>query len=137
MNTLSIPQLHAVMRRVIKRKQNREEDRIQRDLVKHLELRAYPGVIWFHVPNGGRRGAIEAANFKKLGVKPGVSDLIFFHRSKFYALELKVENGRPTEPQMDFVSRVNGQGGFAAIVNGLDRALGSLEAWGLIRPEAA
>ena len=29
----------------------------------------------FHIPNGGKRGKIEAAIFKKMGTKAGVSDL--------------------------------------------------------------
>jgi hypothetical protein len=29
----------------------------------------------FHIPNGGKRNGLEAIRFKRMGVKPGVSDV--------------------------------------------------------------
>src|SRR6516165_5059622 len=54
------------------------EDQIQKTLVKHLQLRCRPDVVWWHTPNGGYRFKITAALLKALGVIPGVPDLIFF-----------------------------------------------------------
>ncbi len=112
----------------------REEDQIQRAIIRHLQARGKRGVVFFAVPNGGKRRRIEAAIMKALGVRAGVSDLILLHNGRFFALELKTEKGRPTESQMQFASDVNAAGGYACIVNGLDRALRVLETWGLIRP---
>ena len=61
-------------------------------------------MVWFAVPNGGKRWPIEAAIMKGLGVRAGVADLIFIHRSRPFALELKADSGRPTVEQMAFVS---------------------------------
>jgi hypothetical protein len=108
------------------------EAQIQRAIAQHLEIRGAAGLVWFAVPNGNKLGgkisakgiAIQGSINKGLGVKPGVSDLIFLHDAKFYALELKVD-GRTLD-------RVNAAGGFATWCAGLDRALACLEAWGLL-----
>lgn len=123
----------------VRRISSREEDSIQRAVCQHLRQRGAPGLLWFHVPNGGRRRPIEAAIMKGLGVQAGVSDLILLCRGRFYALELKSDTGRPTEAQMEFVSRWNDtvQGnGAATIAHGLDAALRTLEIWGLLRGAA-
>lgn len=113
-----------------------EEDSIQRAICDHLRTRAYPGVVWFHVPNGGRRNAREAARLKGLGVTAGVADIILLYNRNFYALELKAPKGRPTEAQLAFRDAVSKAGGYSSIAWGLGGALASLETWGLIRPEA-
>jgi hypothetical protein len=53
-----------------------------------------PGVVYFHVPNGGSRNAAEGARFKAIGVKAGVPDLIFLAHQRFYCLEFKEPNGK-------------------------------------------
>lgn len=108
---------------------------IQKAVCAHLRKRGRRGMVWFHVPNGGKRGKVEAAIFKTMGVKPGVSDLILLHNGRAYALELKADHGRPTEAQMQFISDWNtaiGDNGAACIAEGLDRALRTLEIWGLL-----
>jgi hypothetical protein len=47
------------------------EAQIQRAVIQHLKARAVPGLVYFHVPNGGSRGKIEAAKFKAMGVRAG------------------------------------------------------------------
>jgi hypothetical protein len=97
-----------------------------------------PGLVWFAVPNGNKLGgkisakgiAIQGSINKGLGVKAGVSDLIFLHDSKFFALELKVGKNRPTVEQLEFIDHVNAAGGFACWCTGLDAALRVLEACG-------
>lgn len=49
------------------------EDEIQRAVA---QLCDGLGLLWWHTPNGGRRGKVEAARFKGLGVKSGVPDVI-------------------------------------------------------------
>jgi hypothetical protein len=124
-----------------RRRPARPEDAIQRALCQHIELRGVPGLVWFHVPQGNKLGgkistkgiAIQGAINKGLGVKPGVSDLIFLHNSKFFALELKAGKNKPTEEQLEFIDRVNATGGFAAWCSGLDAALAWLEAQQILR----
>jgi hypothetical protein len=107
------------------------ESEIQRAVVQHLRARGVPGMVFFHVPNGGRRDKIEGAIFKAMGVRAGVSDLILVHDSKIFAL--KAEGGRPSTEQMTFLTEIDRAGAYTAIAPGLDRALHTLEMWGLLR----
>ncbi len=113
------------------------EQAIQRAVFQHLKVRAAPGVFAFHVPNGGYRKPIEAAIMKGLGVTAGVPDVMVIFKGDVYALELKAEDGRPTEKQLEAVSNIRNAGGFACVVYGLDRALRCLEAWGILKGQVA
>lgn len=121
----------------MRRRSARPEDTIQRAVVQHLRMRGAPGLVFVHVPNGGKRKPIEAAIFKGLGVRAGASDLLLWHNSRSYALELKAEGGRATEAQLQFISDMNAAGAFACTVEGLDRALKTLETWGLLKGVSA
>ena len=113
------------------------EQSVQRAVCQHLHRRDAAGLVWFHVPNGGRRSPVEAAIFNGLGVRPGVSDLILLREGKAFALELKTERGRPTAAQTQFISEFRAAGGEASIVHGLNQALHTLEIWKLLRGRAA
>lgn len=114
------------------------ENAIQRAVFDHIKARGAPGVYAFHPKNGGihqrgRRRGINAG----LGVKSGVPDVIAIHEGRVYALELKTETGRPTAEQLKAVEDIRNAGGFACICHGLDRALATLETWGILRGRAA
>lgn len=130
--------LETALRRVSKRKKSaRPEQVIHRAVVQHLEARGVPGMLFLHVPNGGWRSHTEAAILKGMGVRKGASDLLFWHKNRTFALELKASGGKPpTVEQMQFMSDFNAAGGYGCIVEGLDRALKVLETWGLLKGEA-
>jgi len=111
----------------------RPEQEIQRAVFQHIRQRGVPGLVAWHTPNGGKRKPIEAAIFKSIGVRAGVSDVILVHKGKIYALELKAPGGRATEAQMQFLSDIDAAGAFTAMPASLDAALATLEAWGLLR----
>lgn len=121
----------------MRRRSARPEDQIQRAVVQHLRQRGVPGLVFVHVPNGGKRRPIEAAIFKGLGVRAGVSDLLLWHDGRSYALELKAPGGGATEAQYQFISDMERAGAFTCIAEGLDRALRVLEQWNLLRGTAA
>lgn len=115
-------------------KSHRPEDAIQRAVFQHIKARGAPGLVAFHVPNGGKRKPVEAAIMKGLGVTAGVSDVICLHRGRFYAMELKADDGKPpSDAQLDFLQRVRDAGGYSVACRGLDRAIRTLEEWGLLR----
>lgn len=124
-----------------KRATKRPEQDIQRAVIQHLRQRGMPGIVYWHTPNGafygGKRNAkgvaIQGAIMSGLGVRAGVADLIAVHAGKIYALELKAPGGRASEAQMQFISDIDRAGAFTALVEGLDAALATLEAWGLLR----
>jgi hypothetical protein len=113
------------------------EQNIHRAVVQHLRQRGVPGLVFLHVPNGGRRRPVEAAIFKSLGVRAGASDLLLWHAGKSYALELKAPSGRPTEAQLQVLSDMERAGAYTCLAEGLDRALATLESWQLLRGKAA
>lgn len=103
-------------------------------VAQHLRTRAVPGLVWFHPANGGYRDKREAAKFKAMGVIPGVSDFIFVHDNRIYAMEIKAEGGRASEAQLKFLADIDAAGAHTAMPSGLDAALATLESWGLIKP---
>jgi hypothetical protein len=129
------------------RKRQQPERALQRAIVEHLRLRGQSGLVFFAVPNGGWRDIREAANLKRAGVLPGVSDLLLFRpgacphccsaRLEGFALELKSDGGRPSEAQLNFMARFAAAGGHTCVADGLDRALAVLEAWQLLRGRAS
>jgi VRR-NUC domain len=115
----------------------RPEQQVHRAVVQHLRQRDVPGVVFLHVPNGGKRKPIEAAIFKSLGVRAGASDLLLWHDRKSFALELKAQGGRATEDQRQFLADMEKAGAFTCLAEGLTSALATLEKWGLLRGVAA
>lgn len=97
------------------------EDGLQMTIANYL-LSYHPDLLWFHVPNGGKRNQLEAKKFKRMGVRAGVSDLIFLEPRKGYnglIIELKsaikrmnkgkivTAKGRLTDSQKNFLSMSN------------------------------
>ena len=113
------------------------ESIIQRTVVQHLRVRGAPGLVFTHAPNGGYRRPVEAAIFKSMGVRAGVSDLLLWRAGKSYALELKAPGGRVSEHQLEFLQDMNRAGAFTCVCEGINPALKTLEAWGLLRGAAA
>ncbi len=80
------------------------EAKIQKDFVAAIKT-IYPGLLFFHIPNGGKRGMIEAKIFKAMGVKAGVFDLFIVEPSReFHGLfmETKSPGNNYSENQEDF-----------------------------------
>jgi hypothetical protein len=81
-----------------------EESKIQQQCVKWFRLQ-YPGYILFAIPNGGRRGRVEAAIMKGEGVLAGVADLFLMLPSGIYSglfVEMKTPDGKQSESQRIF-----------------------------------
>lgn len=74
----------------------------------------YPEIrLLFHVPNGGSRNKIEAANMKKQGVKAGVPDLFLpVARGGHFGLfiEMKFGKNRTTAQQKEWIEALKLQG---------------------------
>lgn len=61
--------------------------------------------LLFHVPNGGSRNIIEAANLKRQGVRAGVADLILLFPKGGHGslcIEMKYKKGRQRNSQKDW-----------------------------------
>jgi len=93
-----------------------------------------PGLdMLFHVPNGGARNKITAAQLKAEGVKKGVPDLFLMAPRGGYhglAIELKRKGGGRVSPeQKDWIERLNAQGYRATVCFGWNDARQTIEAY--------
>jgi hypothetical protein len=103
-------------------------------LARWLDL---AGVLWCHVPNGGKRHVGVARKLKAEGVKPGCPDILIFtpppaelHRRGF-AIELKRKTGGRVSPdQEQWLRDLRALNWVALIATGADVAIKYLEAWG-------
>ena len=81
--------------------------------------------LMFHIPNGGSRNKLEAANLKKQGVKAGVPDLFLpVSRGGYHGLfiELKYGKNKPSEKLTVWLNNLNDQGFAVAVCYGCDEA---------------
>jgi VRR-NUC domain len=114
-------------------RRQQSEAQIQRAVFQHFRARGAPEVFAFHPANGGFRRPIEAAILKGLGVRAGVPDLIACRGGRFYALELKTNNGKLSDAQEQVLAALREAGSEVAVTYGLDAALAQLERWQLLR----
>jgi hypothetical protein len=119
------------------RRRARPEQIIHKAIVAHLRARGVASLVFLHPANGGARSAVEGAILKSMGVVPGAPDLLLFHDSRSYALELKADAGRVSESQADMLRRLDQAGVITAAAAGLDEAVRQLETWNLLRGHAS
>lgn len=80
----------------------------------------------FHIPNGGTRNVAEAVHLKRMGVKPGVPDLLLPYPHNGYAglwIEMKSEKGRATALQNEWIEAMNKAGYMAVVCHGAGAAI--------------
>lgn len=88
--------------------------------------------LMHHIPNGGMRSKPEAARFKAMGVKCGVSDVFLpVAKGGYHGLyiELKAKDGRPEKEQKEWIAAVREQGYYAAVCYGGFEAANLVEAY--------
>ena len=87
-----------------------------------LNLWRWPELeLMHHIPNGGKRSKSEAARFKAMGVKRGVSDIFLpVARGGFHGLyiELKAKDGKVDAAQKEWIEAVRQQGYCGAVCFG-------------------
>lgn len=76
------------------------ELRLQAEIFKWV-WNTYPQLrrCFFHVPNGGKRGKIEAVHMKAIGVVAGIPDLLLIYNSRIFAFEVKSQTGTLSDEQ--------------------------------------
>ncbi len=94
----------------------RGEDTEQMGVIDWAEWNAgrFPELkLLFHIPNGGKRDAREAARFKAMGVKAGVPDLCLPVPMNGFAglyIEMKYGKNKPTDHQKEWIKALKEQG---------------------------
>lgn len=100
-----------------------------------LRIGLTKGWVWFHPANGELRSDATGARLKRMGVKPGVSDIVLAGppHGTMHVLELKARGQKPTEAQADFLAAVDVLGGRAEWTDSYETAIQILQAWGALR----
>lgn len=94
----------------------RGEDTEQVGVIEWAEWHTsqYPELkLLYHIPNGGKRNAVEAARLKAMGVKAGVPDLFLPVPRGGYAglyIEMKYGKNKPTSKQNEWIAALRQQG---------------------------
>lgn len=107
------------------------ESVIQCQCVKWFRLQ-YPAVgnLLFAVPNGGRRGKIEACILKAEGVVAGVADMLLLVPSGGYhglAIEMKTATGRQAPSQRQWQQLVENAGYRYIVCRSLDQFIANIK----------
>ena len=82
--------------------------------------------LMYHVPNGGSRNSIEAANLKRQGVKAGVPDVclpVARGNSHGLYIEMKAGDNKPTEKQKEWLTALEKQGYATAVCYSWEEAV--------------
>ena len=86
----------------------------------------YPELdLLYHIPNGGSRNRLEAANLKHQGVKAGVPDLCLpVARGRYHGLyiEMKYGKNKTSEEQNKWLDALAWQGHAVAVCYGWEKA---------------
>ena len=122
------PVLVGYMRTCVKRKSRHQEAEEQVNLFRWAEQNTivFPELaLMYHIPNGGKRDAAEAANLKRQGVKAGVPDIhLPVARGGFHGLyiELKAGDNTVTDNQKRWLKRLSAEGHATAVCYGAKQA---------------
>ena len=113
------------------------EDAIHAGIVEYLCLCAHPKLLWLHVPNGAMVKPSARMYFARLGVLPGVADLLFVLPDKSVAfMEIKGPDGRLSEAQQSFQAKCALLKLKYRIVRSISEAEEVLRDWGALRGSA-
>lgn len=102
----------------------------QEAVIQYCDWRRIPV---FHIPNGGKRGKIEAARLKRQGVRAGVPDLCIPVPSKdkhgLFIEMKKSEGGKVSASQKVWLKILNDLGYQACVCKGYKEAIDVIESY--------
>lgn len=93
--------------------------------------------LLYHVPNGGKRNKLEAANLKQEGVKSGVPDLVLpVARGAYIGLyvEMKYGDNRESKNQIDWLTSLQAERHFVCVCYSARLALDIIERYIRLKP---
>lgn len=107
------------------------EQIIHRSIGAYLDAVLPATAWWFHPANGGKRGKIEAAIFKSLGVRAGLADIGILWDGRIFWIEVKAADGRLTEAQGRCHQRLWECGCPVVVARSIDDVAGILRSWAI------
>lgn len=111
----------------------KEEYRTHCAIVEALQRFGVPGLVFWHCPNGAKRGAISAARLRAMGMLAGVPDLALSWPGHMAFMEIKSGKGKIAQEQIAFLDAMRSHGHYTAVVRSLEEAISTLSAWGAIK----
>ena len=110
------------------------EDAIHAAIIEYLCLCAHSKLLWFHPPNSAMVKPSARMYFARLGVFPGVADLVLVLPDKSVAfMEVKQEGGKLSPAQQSFQAKCALLGLKYQIVRSISDAEETLKDWGALR----
>ena len=115
------------------------ESDIQIQIVEYLTLMAPSrGFFFFSCPNEamgqarGKGGLARMAKLKRMGLRPGVADLVIIKAGRAYFLEVKRHDGKMSVNQKEFAILTLSHDALYAVVYSFDEALKTLQSWDIV-----
>jgi hypothetical protein len=110
------------------------EDAIHAGIVEFLTIAAHPRLMWFHCPTGALVKPSARMYFSRLGVFPGVADLVLVLPDRTVAfMEIKNQDGRLSTAQQAFQARCAVLGLKYRVCRSISEAEETLRDWGALR----
>lgn len=120
------------------------EAELQKAVVQYLQLAGVPGLLYFSVPNEGKRSRINGAHMKRMGLLPGVSDLVviipfndgYVAGAQVLFLELKAKGEKQTANQEAFQHAIYALNNVCIdyeVADSIDKAISILTEYGAIK----
>jgi hypothetical protein len=107
------------------------EDAFQKAAAAYLDAALPHGAWWCHVPNGGKRDLIAAANLKRMGTKAGAPDCLIIYAGRAHWIELKARYGGMKASQVATIPALTAAGSPVVIARTLTEIVSALETWGI------
>ena len=127
------------------KKHTLSESKIQQNICTYLSMIAHQtGIVYFSVPNEGIMSVLKmfkvpdkscyaiVAFFKKMGLLPGVSDIVIIWRGMAFCMEVKNERGKQSPDQVLFQSNIVKAGAKYEVVRGIEDVQRVLREWGIM-----
>lgn len=111
-------------------KRAQPEAALQRAVCQFLKHALDKGVVWLH-PANERSNRIEAMRLSRMGVEPGVADLLFLWYEGHGAIELKAPRGYLSQAQKAWRKKYEETGGLYSVCRSVEEVQDTLELWRL------
>lgn len=100
----------------------RLEEATHRAIANFLRVSLPKPWLFFHPPNGSRRGKAEGGVLKMLGMRAGLPDLFVIGPQRVLCLEVKAPKGSLTPAQADAIEALAACGIPTVVVRSLEEA---------------
>jgi hypothetical protein len=107
----------------------RPEASLQRAVCEHLRLTGAPDMLYYSIPNEGKRSAATGGELKRMGMQPGAADLAIIVAGHCYFLELKAKGGKQSDAQEAFETRAIAAGATYRVADNINTAVDYLISW--------